>query len=50
MRPMNEVSNGLSVAGYEIVDSWTIPLHAHVIPTHPHLGASVSRGYYARRR
>lgn len=50
MRPMNEVSNGLSVAGYEIVDSWTIPSHAHVIPTHPHLGASVSRGYYARRR
>jgi putative methyltransferase (TIGR04325 family) len=36
--------------GYDIVDEWTIPSLSHVIRTHPHLGSSTSRGYYAKLR
>jgi putative methyltransferase (TIGR04325 family) len=36
--------------GYDIVDEWTIPSLSHIIPTHPHLGSSISRGYYAKLR
>lgn len=31
--------------GYRLVDEWDIPSLSHVIPTHPDLGASQSRGY-----
>lgn len=40
----------LDALGYDIVDEWTIPSLSHVIRTHPHLGASTSRGYYAKLR
>ena len=36
--------------GYDIVDEWIIPSLSHVIRTHPHLGSSTSRGYYAKLR
>ena len=35
-------------AGYEIMDQWTVPSFAHVIPTHPHLGSSESLGFCLR--
>lgn len=34
--------------GYQLVDRWTIPSLAHVIDTHPELGASESAGFYFR--
>lgn len=36
--------------GYEILDTWPIPELGHVIPTHPWLGRSESRGYALQRR
>lgn len=35
--------------GYEVVDTWEIPDLGHVIPTHPWLGRSESRGVALRR-
>lgn len=40
----------LDAIGYDIVDQWEIPSLAHVIGTHPDLGASMSRGYLLKRR
>jgi len=40
----------LDELGYDIVDEWIIPSLSHVIRTHPHLGSSISRGYYAKLR
>ena len=37
----------LRTLGYRIVDEWVIPEFSHIIPFHPSLGASTSRGYYA---
>lgn len=34
--------------GYTLVDRWTIPSLAHVVETHPELGASESAGFYFR--
>lgn len=31
--------------GYRMVDQWDVPSLSHVIPTHPELGPSQSRGY-----
>ena len=39
----------IAALGYEILDAWEAPELSHVVPTHPHLGASVSRGYALRR-
>jgi putative methyltransferase (TIGR04325 family) len=50
IRNSEEIPRALSELGYEIVDEWTIPSLAHVIPTHPELGRSTSRGYAARLR
>ena len=38
----------LEELGYEMLDNWGAPELSHVIPTHPALGASVSRGYALR--
>ena len=46
----DEFLSSIDALGYDIVDSWDIPELAHVIATHPHLGRSESRGYYARLR
>lgn len=35
--------------GYEVLDTWEIAALGHVIPTHPWLGRSESRGYLLRR-
>jgi len=35
--------------GYAIRDAWSLPGLSHVIPTHPWLGPSVSRGYFLER-
>jgi putative methyltransferase (TIGR04325 family) len=40
----------LDALGYDIIDEWTIPSLSHEIRTHPHLGSSTSRGYYAKLR
>lgn len=40
----------LDELGYDVIDRWTIPSLSHVIPTHLELGASTSRGFYARLR
>ncbi len=40
----------VAAMGYETLDCWTIPDLGHVIPTHPRLGRSESRGYVLRRQ
>jgi putative methyltransferase (TIGR04325 family) len=35
----------VEAAGYRLVDEWDIPSLSHVIPTHPELGASQSKGF-----
>lgn len=40
----------IAATGYAIGDTWAIPALSHVIPTHPWLGSSVSRGYLLERR
>jgi putative methyltransferase (TIGR04325 family) len=50
MRDRAEFLAALDALGYDIVDEWTIPSLSHVIRTHPHLGSSTSRGYYAKLR
>jgi putative methyltransferase (TIGR04325 family) len=40
----------LDALGYDIIDEWTVPSLSHVIRTHPHLGSSTCRGYYAKLR
>ena len=48
IRSCDEIPGDLAELGYDIVDEWVIPSLAHVIPTHPELGRSTSRGYAAR--
>ncbi|WP_202920524.1 methyltransferase, TIGR04325 family [Urbifossiella limnaea] len=50
IRNRAEFLSALDAAGYDVVDEWEIPNLAHEIPTHPHLGKSTSRGWYAVRR
>jgi putative methyltransferase (TIGR04325 family) len=50
IRNRKEFVTSWTLLGYDIIDEWTIPSLSHVIPTHPHLGSSVSRGYYLRLR
>lgn len=50
VRRRDEVPTALAELGYDIIDEWVIPSLAHVIPTHPELGRSTSRGYAARLR
>lgn len=45
MRNREAFEADIQGAGYQIRDSWEIKPLSHVIPTHPHLGASTSRGY-----
>lgn len=40
----------IDALGYDIRDSWEIGELSHVIPTHPWLGRSESRGYLLERR
>jgi putative methyltransferase (TIGR04325 family) len=40
----------ITAMGYRIEDSWSIAALAHVIPSHPWLGPSQSRGYLLNRR
>jgi len=39
----------IAAMGYRVLDSWRIPDLGHVIPTHPWLGRSESRGYVLQR-
>ena len=39
----------IAAMGYRIRDRWEIPALSHAIPTHLHLGRSVSRGYLLER-
>lgn len=39
----------LSTLGYELKDDWDLPGLSHIIPTHPWLGPSLSRGYLLTR-
>lgn len=50
IRNREEFENSFRSLSYEIVDEWTIPSLSWTIPKHPELGASISRGYYARLR
>lgn len=50
IRPRAAFFAEIDALGYDVVDQWTVPSFAHVIPTHPELGASSSVGLYARRR
>jgi putative methyltransferase (TIGR04325 family) len=50
IRNREEFETSLLSLGYEIVDQWSIPNFSHTIPWHPELGASTSRGYYAKLR
>jgi putative methyltransferase (TIGR04325 family) len=38
--------NEIEEIGLRIIDEWEIPSLSHVIPSHPELGRSVSKGYY----
>ena len=49
IRDEREIPADLCALGYEILDEWINPNLANVIPSYPELGASVSRGYVARR-
>jgi putative methyltransferase (TIGR04325 family) len=40
----------LDQLGYDVIDEWSIPALSRTIQTHPKLGRSTSRGYYARLR
>jgi putative methyltransferase (TIGR04325 family) len=48
IRDRAEFLASLDGLGYEIVDEWVLPELAHPITADPSLGASTSRGYYAR--
>jgi putative methyltransferase (TIGR04325 family) len=48
IRNREEFETSLRSLNYEIVDEWIIPSFSHTIPHHSQLGASTSRGYYAR--
>lgn len=48
IRDREEFIHTLIALGYDIVDEWVLPELSHVIEDNPQLGASVSRGYYAR--
>ncbi|WFU79133.1 TIGR04325 family methyltransferase [Bradyrhizobium sp. CIAT3101] len=50
IRNRTEFVATLGELGYDIIDEWLIPSLSRTIQTHPHLGRSVSRGYYARLR
>ncbi|WP_407152754.1 methyltransferase, TIGR04325 family [Bradyrhizobium sp. ORS 86] len=50
IRDRVEFVRSLETLGYEVVDEWSIPALSRTIQTHPHLGRSTSRGYYARLR
>jgi putative methyltransferase (TIGR04325 family) len=50
IRDRVEFVSSVGALGYEIVDEWVLPQFAHVIEADPTLGASTSRGYYARLR
>jgi putative methyltransferase (TIGR04325 family) len=45
IRNQNTFMSEISELGYRVVDHWTIPILSHVIPTHPELGASQSKGF-----
>ncbi|APG94683.1 methyltransferase, TIGR04325 family [Sinorhizobium americanum] len=48
MRDEGVLRHDIEQLGYTLVDRWTIPSLAHVIETHPELGASESAGFYYR--
>jgi len=48
IRNRAEFEKSLQSLGYVILDQWVIPELSHVIPYHRSLGASTSRGYYAK--
>jgi putative methyltransferase (TIGR04325 family) len=48
IRSRTQFEDSLRALGYVIVDEWVIPELSHVIRGHSSLGASTSRGYYAR--
>jgi putative methyltransferase (TIGR04325 family) len=50
IRNRTEFLASLEALGYDVIDEWLIPSLCRTIQTHPHLGRSASRGYYARLR
>jgi putative methyltransferase (TIGR04325 family) len=50
IRNRSQWESRISAMGYEMLDSWNISEIGHVIPTHPWLGRSKSRGYALLRR
>lgn len=49
IRNRSDFEQELAQSGYKIRDQWEIPTLRHSIATHPHLGASQSRGYFLQR-
>jgi len=50
IRNREEFVGMLDTLAYDIVEEWVVPEFSHVIPEAPQLGASTSRGYYAKLR
>lgn len=50
IRNRTEFLTTLGKLGYDVIDEWLIPSLSRTIQTHPHLGRSTSRGYYAKLR
>lgn len=48
VRNRTQFEDSLRALGYAIVDQWVIPPLSHVIHRHASVGASASRGYYAK--
>lgn len=49
IRNRTQFEDSLNGFGYRVADSWDLPELSHVIPTHPWLGPSLSRGYLLER-
>ena len=50
IRNREEFLGILDALAYDIVEEWVLPEYSHVITDAPQLGASTSRGYYAKLR
>jgi putative methyltransferase (TIGR04325 family) len=50
IRNREEFVGMLDALSYDVVEEWVLPEFSHVIPDAPQLGASTSRGYYAKLR
>jgi putative methyltransferase (TIGR04325 family) len=50
IRNRDEFVGMLDALAYDIVEEWVLPEFSHVVPDAPQLGASTSRGYFAKLR